>query len=336
MKTAPELSVVIAAYNSAETLRQCLAELRRSSLQPAECVVVLDGSTDNSEAIAEQYAARVIVLHERQGPAHARNVGARLAQGDWILFLDADVCIHSDAISRIAEHFRKDPALDAVIGAYDDSPAAAPFISQYRNLLHCFTHRAGKRDAGTFWAGCGAIRKEAFLRCGGFDERYGWPAIEDIELGMRLSAASGRILLDPSVQVKHLKCWTLASMIKTDVFHRGVPWTRLILRTGRMPNDLNVRWTQRFSVVMSFLLLASLVSVSPLTALGCALALLCCNLPFVSFLWRKRGMWFVVAALPTHFLFHFYSGIAFGLGVGSHLINSLGASESETAPEETT
>ena len=335
MNIAPGLAVVIAAHNSADMLEQCLAALEQSALRPAECIVVQDGSTDDSPAVAERHGARVVVLHERQGPAHARNVGARLAHSDLILFLDADVCIHPDAIQFIVEHFQRDPALDAVIGAYDDSPAAPPFISQYRNLLHCFTHRAGHRDAGTFWSGCGAVRREVFLRCGGLDERYGRPAIEDIEFGSRLKSAGGRILLDPAIQVQHLKRWTLAGMIKTDIFDRGIPWTRLILRAGRMPDDLNVRWSQRLSVVLSFLSITALASGSGKTALACLFAVLALNLPFFIFLAARRRFWFVLYALPVHLLFHFYSGVAFGLGVATHLLSTFGATESEAAPEET-
>jgi cellulose synthase/poly-beta-1,6-N-acetylglucosamine synthase-like glycosyltransferase len=331
---ALDLSVVIAAYNSANTLGECLAALEKSTIRPTECIVVLDGAADDSEAVAQGYGVRVITLHERQGPAHARNVGLRLAQGNLVLFLDADVSIHSDAIPRILEHFRQDSSLDAVFGAYDDSPAATAFVSQYRNLLHCFTHRTAHPNACTFWAGCGAVRKEAFLRCGGLDERYGRPAVEDIEFGLRLHAAGGRLLLDPAIQAKHLKCWGLASMIKTDVFDRGIPWTRLILRSGQMPDDLNLRWTQRISVALSFLSVAALAFGSYKTTIGCVLALLCLNLPFLSFLWVRRGTWFVLGALPVHFLFHFYSGIAFGLGLGSHLLSTFRGSQSEATTEE--
>jgi glycosyltransferase involved in cell wall biosynthesis len=334
VNTAPDLSVVIAAYNSANTLGECLAAIEKSTVRPSECVVVLDGGDDHSEAVAQGYGARVIALPERQGPAHARNVGLRLAQGSLILFLDADVSIHGDGIERIVEHFRQDPSLDAVFGSYDDSPAAGAFISQYRNLLHCFTHRTAQRNAWTFWAACGAVRREAFLRCGGLDERYGRPAIEDIEFGLRLHAAGGRLLLDPAIQAKHLKCWNLASMIKTDVLDRGIPWTRLILRSGHMPDDLNLRWTQRISVALSFLSVAALAWGSGKTALGCVVALLCLNLPFLSFLRARRGIWFVIGALPLLFLFHFYSGIAFGLGLGSHLLSTFRGSPSE-ATEET-
>jgi GT2 family glycosyltransferase len=329
------VSVVIAVHNSARTLEKCLQALAESEQQPLECLVVDDASTDDAQEVAGTFGAQVLMHAQRLGPARARNLGARHARGGIVLFLDADVCIHSDAIGRMVDQFRRDPSLDAVIGAYDDSPAASPFVSQYRNLLHCFTHRAGRRDASTFWSGCGAVRKEAFLRCGGMDERYGAPAIEDIEFGHRVKSSGGRILLDPSIQVQHLKCWTFVKMIKTDIFDRGIPWARLILREGRMPNDLNLRWSQRLSVAMAFLLLGSLGLGEAGTALGAFFALICLNLSFYFFLRERRGVLFAVRAAPFLILFHVYSGIAFLLGTGLHLRSLVRPSASEVPEEET-
>jgi len=326
--------VVIAVHNSAQMLEQCLDALSRSSIQPLECLVVDDGSTDNPGAVAGRYGARVMVLEERQGPARARNSGARHAQGDLILFLDGDVRIHDDALGRILKHFGQDPSLDAVIGAYDDQPAAAPFVSRHRNLLHCFTHRSGHPEASTFWSGCGAVRRETFLRHGGFDERYGRPAIEDIQFGARLKSAGGRLRLDAAIQVQHLKCWTFANMLKTDIFDRGVPWTRLILRTGSMPDDLNVRWSQRLSVMLAFLLVAGICWRDVMTSVGCAFALGCLNLPYYAFLMARGRLWFALRAIPLHFLFHFYSGVAFLFGAVLHITSVTKPSASEVPSEE--
>lgn len=329
-----EVSVVIAVHNSAQMLEKCLDALSRSSVKPLECLVVDDGSTDGSKTVAARFGARVMVLDERQGPARARNIGARHAHGNVILFLDADVRIHNDALGRIVEHFDQDPSLDAVIGAYDDKPAAEPFVSRHRNLLHCFTHRAGHPEASTFWSGCGAARRKTFLRHGGFDERYGRPAIEDIEFGTRLKSAGGRIRLDAAIQVQHLKCWTFANMLKTDIFDRGIPWTRLILRTGSMPDDLNVRWSQRLSVVLAFLLVVAICWGEVTTMTSCALALGCLNLRFYAFLMMRCGPWFALRAVPLHFLYHFYSGVAFLLGIALHVTSLTKPSASEVPGEE--
>jgi glycosyltransferase involved in cell wall biosynthesis len=332
--TISEISVVIAVHNFAATLEQCLQALVKSTVKPLECLVVDDASTDDAQAVAARNGVRLVVLEKRVGPARARNTGAREARGDVILFLDADVCIHDDTMMRILEHFKQQPSIDAVIGAYDDSPAVTTFISQYRNLLHCFTHRSARREASTFWTGCGAIRKEAFLRCGGMDEGYGHPAIEDIEFGSRLKAGGGRILLDAAIQVKHLKHWTFTSMLRTDIFQRGVPWTRLILRSGSMPNDLNVRWSQRLSVALVFLLIALLGMGEGNIAAICAIALAGLNLPFYTFLLARGGAWFMLRAVPLHFFFHLYCGAAFALGVCGHLWAVVKPRESEVPGEE--
>jgi hypothetical protein len=115
-------------------------------------------------------------------------------------------------------------------------------------------HQQARREACTFWSGCGAIRRGAFLEHGGFHESYERPAIEDIELGYRLHQAGRKMILDPSVQVKHLKRWTFWNLLKSDIVDRGIPWTELILRDKRMPNDLNLQLSQRVSVALAFLL----------------------------------------------------------------------------------
>jgi glycosyltransferase involved in cell wall biosynthesis len=249
-----QISVIIPAHNAAQHLPECLRSLSESSVAPLEVIVVDDGSTDGGRRIAEQFGARVLSTERRSGPAAARNLGARNARGGILFFLDADVCVHPDTIERVAEAFARDPQLDAVIGSYDDSPGCQDFLSQYKNLMHAFVHQTARQEAGTFWSGCGAIRKDVFLQFGGFDESYDRPAIEDIELGYRLRSGGRKIVLDRDIQVKHLKRWTFWGLVKTDILSRGIPWTELILRDRHMPNDLNVHLSQRVSVALTFVL----------------------------------------------------------------------------------
>jgi glycosyltransferase involved in cell wall biosynthesis len=249
------ISIVIPAYNAEDHLRECLAHLRASTQQPLEVIVVDDASTDRSAQVARRFGARVISNPRRQGPAAARNLGAQLASGDLVYFLDADVCVYPSTLERVSRSFSEDPVLDALIGSYDDDPSSQDFLSQYRNLMHCFVHQTGRRDASTFWSGCGAVRREVFLQYSGFDEYYHRPAIEDIELGYRMAAAGRKMILDPDLQVKHLKRWTFWGLVKTDVLDRGIPWTELILRDQHMPNDLNLQLSQRVSVALVYLLL---------------------------------------------------------------------------------
>jgi len=250
----PTVSVVIPVHNTADHLKQCLEALRASDLMPAECIVVDDGSTDDSAGVATRFGAKVLSTNGRFGPSRARNLGVQSASGNVILFLDADVCVRPDTVSKIAAEFSRDPDLDAVMGSYDNTPSAPGYVSQFRNLMHCFVHQHSKREATTFWAGCGAIRRQVFVNFGGFNEIYRSPSIEDIELGYRMAKAGRKLALSKDIRVTHLKQWGFRNMMRTDFFYRALPWSELSLRTGQMPNDLNLRISQRISVALSVIL----------------------------------------------------------------------------------
>lgn len=249
------ISVVVPVHNSANFLRKCLEHLNRSTFRDFECIVVDDGSTDDSAGVAKKAGATVCATDRRRGPAYARNIGAKIAQGSILFFIDADVCVSPNTLERVCANFEQDPELTAVIGSYDDFPESQDFVSLYKNLMHSYVHHNSRREACTFWSGCGAIRTSTFHEFSGFDESYERPAIEDIELGYRLAAAHKKILLDTSILVKHLKRWSFFGLVKTDILDRGIPWTELILRDRHLPNDLNLQLSQRVSVALVFLLI---------------------------------------------------------------------------------
>jgi GT2 family glycosyltransferase len=216
------------------------------------------------------------------------------------------------------------PTLAALIGSYDDEPAAQNFFSQYKNLLHHYVHQTSSEEASTFWGACGAIRREVFLALGGFDDKqYPRPSIEDIEFGYRLKRAGYRIRLVKGLQVKHLKRWDAFSLIKTDFFQRALPWTELILRDRHLVNDLNLQTSSRISVALTFALIgilpfarrwAFLRGMSALLAGG----LLALNAPLYHFFWRKRTLFFTLQAIMCHWFYYFYSGLAFSIVFARH------------------
>lgn len=240
-------------------LHLCLRALAESQDVSFEVVVVDDGSLEPVSDIAAAYGARYLRLDTSGGPALARNLGASAATHDCLLFVDADVRVYPHTLARVAAHFGADPELAALFGSYDQSPAARNMISQYRNLQHHYVHQTGRSEASTFWSGCGAIRREVYESLGGFSANFSAPSIEDIELGGRLRKQGHRILLDRTIQVTHMKHWTLWGMIKCDVLYRGVPWTRLLLKEGGVPNDLNLRVEQRVAAFLSYALVGCLL-----------------------------------------------------------------------------
>ena len=327
MKTDPQLSVVVPVYNGGSRLERCLEALLASDFRDYEIVVVDDGSADGSAAAASQ--ARGVEVHAlgaRRGPAAARNRGSAHARGSIILFVDADIVVRIDTLARVAAHFRLSPSLAAVFGSYDDVPAAQNFVSQFKNLLHHFVHQQSLTQAETFWAGCGAVRREALEAVGGFDERkYNRPSIEDIELGRRLRRAGFRIILDRELQVTHLKRWTLSSMLRADIFDRALPWSRLILRDGGMINDLNLRVSDRVSAALTGLAVALLFLsyLRPMllaAMLATLTAVFLLNLRFHCFLKEQRGLWFAARSFALLTLYYFYSGTVFALCCCAHVL----------------
>ena len=194
-----------------------------------EALVVFDGTPPPAPEWLRDSRAGLLSTGVRSGPAAARNLAARTAHSEILVFVDADVEVHPDALERIRARFDADSGLAAVFGSYDDRPAAAGVVSRFRNLLHHHTHSSHPGPASTFWAGCGAVRRQSFLALSGFDAAYDRPCIEDIEFGLRLSDAGRRIELDPSIQGTHHKRWTLRSMVATDIRQRAIPWSRLLL-----------------------------------------------------------------------------------------------------------
>jgi cellulose synthase/poly-beta-1,6-N-acetylglucosamine synthase-like glycosyltransferase len=309
----PRLSVVVPAYRCAPMLRRSLAALRASDLprERWELVVVDDGSEDETVDVARAAADRVVELGAGpRGPAYARNRGAEIARGDVLAFVDADVCVHADALRRMLGALA-DPSVGAVFGAYDAAPPAPGVVSRYANLHHRYVHLAGAGDAETFWAGCGAVRRHVFQSVGGFDaRRYPRPQIEDVELGYRIRDHGWRILLRPEIQGTHLKRWTLWGLIVTGVRDRGVPWMELLLDEGvgtRAPTLSVSRAERRRTALAGFggtaAVLAALWDARWLLASAGALALvLLSNAEMLWWLRRTGGRWLALAGAPLRIL----------------------------------
>jgi len=329
LKEFPTITVIVPAHGASDDLWASLRAIRAASPAPDEIIVADDGSPSPLAARPELAGVTVVRLENRSGPGAARNLAAGAARGDILFFIDADVVIPPDAVGRVARDFAERPEYCAVFGSYDESPARPDFLSQYKNLFHFYIHQLAEEEAGTFWAGCGAVRRDVFLSAGGFDShRYPLPSIEDIELGTRLRRAGHRILLDKKLHSKHLKRWDIRTLLVADIARRAIPWTQLILEQGSLPSDLNLRASHRASAALVLILIASLAAlfVWPLpaaaVAAACLAGVVALNFDFYRFFARARGLWFAARVLPMHVLYYFYSGATF---VALSLLHRVGA-----------
>ena len=192
-----KVSVIMPVYNAmayiARSLPPLTGMLRNNEI--LEVIVVDDSSTDETPQMAEQMGAQVIPSGGRLGPGGTRNCGADVASGDVLWFVDADVAVEKGALQEVIAGF-SEPGVVAVFGSYDDRPPAQNFLSQYKNLVHHYYHNRAPREASTFWSGCGAVQKEAFMQVGGFNAEL--KCVEDIDLGYRLRDGEGGFCCCPA------------------------------------------------------------------------------------------------------------------------------------------
>jgi glycosyltransferase involved in cell wall biosynthesis len=315
----PRLSVIVPALNAAATIAQCLDALTAQASDEVEIIVVDDGSTDDTFEIASRYNVRLLKLPRNMGPSVARNRGAEMARAPILFFLDADVAIAPGGLARAGASMSGTDA-GAVIGSYDDDPAARSAISRFKNLAHHYFHQRSRPDATTFWGACGVVRRELFFAAGGFDEqRYG---IEDVELGYRMTARGIRIVLDPGLQVKHLKRWTLRSLVATDLMKRSIPWTILWLEGQRLPTDLNFSIDQRLAAIV----VIAIAIITPIAifkyqfwmlVVALVVVAIWLNRDLYRLLFKRGGFWFSVNGFLLQQLYYLYSigGVAAGVAI---------------------
>ncbi len=278
------IRVVVPARNAEWCIQACVSGLLAAGFTPDEVVVVDDGSTDATVALAQE-AGVAVVSHP---------------------------VVHADARARLIDFFSTQPGIDAVFGAYDERPACRNPTSIYRNLLHHYVHCQAPERPRSFWTGCGAVRREAFERLGGFDERQ--RMMEDVEFGIRLTQSGGVVALYSRLRGKHLKSFSVLAMARSDLLDRAIPWTRLMLFGCGLTAELNLDRRHRLSAALTALLVVSLIAATgapvllALTA-ACAAAFVSVNRDFLFLVQRCAGRRVALAAVPLHAL-HYCCALA--------------------------
>ncbi len=169
------VSIVIPCYNYARFLGEAIESALAQTYQPIEVIVVDDGSTDDSVAVAKRYPVRVIEK-KNEGVAATRNRGAREATSEHIVFLDADDVLDPEFVARCSEALRRTGA------TYAYTEVEKFGLESGRLETREFDGRA--LFNGNFIPVTALLRRSAFLDSGGFDPT--WPGHEDHELWARL------------------------------------------------------------------------------------------------------------------------------------------------------
>jgi hypothetical protein len=334
MSSSRALSVVVAVRNGSLTLSRALAAILASDLprDAYELIVVDDASSDGSAELAARYADTVVRLTGRKsGPGYARNRGAELAQGEVLVFVDADVMVQPHTLAAILTMLSDHPELAAMATSHDQAATAPNLVSQYWNLLLNFGDQRETGTSGNFASPCAAIRRHVFLSIGMYDEwRFGAAALEGIELGTRLAASACSVLSRKDLTITGLRRWNVRSICR-EVWNRSALLAQSLgyQRTrAAVPSDVVFTLSRSLAPVVALMLLGAVSAASlprPDVMISASVVLLgaiAINLRASLFFAKARGIYFAIAVAPLHLLMQATSGV--GLCAGWLLRDAVG------------
>ncbi|MCZ7568453.1 MAG: glycosyltransferase [Ardenticatenaceae bacterium] len=239
-----KFSVIIPARNAANTIGDTLWALRRQTIPAGEIeiIVVDDGSTDATAAVAKALGARVLT-QSHAGPAAARNAGARAASGALLLFTDADCVPAPDWVTKLTAPLA-DPDIAGAKGVYTTDQRAAVARLVQIEYEEKYARLAARRDIDFIDTYSAVYRRDIFLAAGGFDESFRAASVEDQEFSFRLVQAGYRLHFAPGARVAHRHVETLPAYARRK--YRYGYWKALLLRRhpGRIAGDSHTPRTQ--------------------------------------------------------------------------------------------
>jgi len=166
MSVDPLISCIVPVYNGERFLSETLDSVLAQTYKSLEVIVVDDGSTDQTPAVAARYGDRLrYARQENRGPAAARNHGATLAKGDLLAFLDADDLWHSEKLVRQHRRFVVRPDLDLSFSRFQNF-----WESELEQEQEAFDAHPLAKPISGYCIGTLLARRDVFDRFGPFDE----------------------------------------------------------------------------------------------------------------------------------------------------------------------
>lgn len=286
-EATPQVSIILPVRDGAHYLERTLPVLRRELPPGWEIIVVDDHSSDASRRIAVGYADRVIDSPGRANDSLARNGGVRVARGEILVFIDADIRVSRGALETLVGALRL-PGTTMTVGLYSEDAGLRSVCGRYKNLW--VRHSYLKSDTELRWMNTAfaAIRRRDFEATGDYEAFEGcrWGG-SDIDFGRRVADRGGRVVLLKDLAVDHLKEMSFLALMRND-FNRTRGFFRMALLSGELRRVAggrpygNIKPGFMLGVVSAALvpvgLLASLVAPGvglPLTGGALALQQLC-------------------------------------------------------------
>lgn len=220
----PRVSVVVCAYNTADTIDECLAAIEHLRYPDFEVIVVNDGSTDATAAIAEKHPAARLINTRNEGLSAARNIGLAHASGDIIAYTDADARVDQDWLAYLVQPFLRSDVV--AVGGPNIVPADDPWIAQcVARAPGCPTHVLLDDRIAEHIPGCNAaFRRDALVAISGFNPIF-VRAGDDVDVCWRLQARGWNVGFAPSALVWHRHRPSVRAYLRQQIgYGEGETW----------------------------------------------------------------------------------------------------------------
>ncbi len=300
------LSIVIPTYNSSRFMPALLDSIFAQAIEDMEVIIVDDCSKDNTVEIAKRYPVRLLQMEKNGGPARARNRGVNAAKGDIIFFLDSDVIVIDGTVREVRDFFKNNPAANCVIGLCTTEPINRGFVPKYMAMFEYIHLMSGPHGrVSVFAPRCGAIKKELFLKAGGYDEAYKGADVEDFELARRINRIDN-IMLNSKMLVRHQFVNNFSEAVK-NYFKRAVMWIHLFIKEKQLDNAGPTTPSNGISAACAFLsfvtlFLMSLVSTAGAVTVFLLIIFLISNFRWWNFMRKEAGFAFSLRALLLNYV----------------------------------
>lgn len=315
------VSIIIPVYNGKENLDICLKRIIDSTYKNYEIIVVDDCSSDGSCDIARRYTKNVIRLNKRSGPAMVRNAGSQMAKGEILVFIDADIFVMDDTLSRIVDFLNENKHIDGVTGLYTEQSPMLNFCSRYKHLYLRYKFNNMPDFVSVPNTAILAVKADSFRKVRGFNSHMF--TCEDFEFGQRFAKAGYKISSDKSLEVVHNRYFSFRSLIYDD-FIKVVNLTQLFLnlrsdiyRYRDEKGILSIFIRQQSGVILTILLLINLdvlffrfSYVFIVTELILLLLSIIANLDFWRFQWNSKSPLFKIQSILFTYFEHLLSARA--------------------------
>jgi len=223
--TMPKISVIIANYNGKILLEKCLESLFKVNYDNFEVILVDNNSTDQTvDFITKNYPSIILIkLDSNKGFAEPNNIGAKIAKGEHLLFLNNDTIVTPNFISelvKIMENDTKVAICQSLLLKLDGSvDSSGDFIDNLGVVYNSKTKTDQIREISSARGASMLVRSSIFKKLDGFDEKF-FVSFEDVDLGWRTWILGYRVFLAPKSIVYHLGGTTIKK-IKSDIAFHG-------------------------------------------------------------------------------------------------------------------